>query len=92
MPPRDRNRLTGAEGGSFLDRTPAEPVRSFLAVRGDNHVDRTVVSGGTQNELVEFTPQGVLVAEYEIDAGAPGAAFGVAEFNVALMATGDGAL
>jgi hypothetical protein len=37
-----------------------------------------VNAGGTQNELVEFTPQGLLVAQYEIDAGAPGSAFGIA--------------
>jgi hypothetical protein len=40
-----------------------------------------VFAGGTQNELVEFTPQGFLVAQYEIDAGLPGAAFGVAEIS-----------
>jgi len=34
--------------------------------------------GGTPNELVEFTPQGRLVAEYEMDAGAPGGTFGIA--------------
>jgi hypothetical protein len=33
---------------------------------------------GTQNELVEFTEQGRLVATYQLDPGAAGAAFGVA--------------
>jgi hypothetical protein len=33
---------------------------------------------GTQNELVEFTEQGRLVAMYQLDPGAAGAAFGVA--------------
>jgi DNA-binding beta-propeller fold protein YncE len=32
---------------------------------------------GTQNELVEFTEQGGLVATYQLDPGAAGAAFGV---------------
>jgi len=34
--------------------------------------------GGKQNELVEFTTQGYLVAQYQMDSGAPGSAFGVA--------------
>ena len=34
--------------------------------------------GGTQNDLLEFTPQGFLVATYQLDAAAPGAAFGLA--------------
>jgi hypothetical protein len=37
-----------------------------------------VNAGGTQNELLEFTPQGYLVAQFELDAGAPGGAFGIA--------------
>jgi len=37
-----------------------------------------VNSGGTQNELVEFTPEGFLVAQYQMDTGAPGSAFGIA--------------
>ena len=44
-----------------------------IAANGD-----AVNSGGTQNELVEFTPQGFLVAQYQIDTGAPGSAFGIA--------------
>jgi hypothetical protein len=34
--------------------------------------------GGTQNELVEFTKEGTLVATYQLDGGALGAAFGIA--------------
>jgi hypothetical protein len=49
------------------------PNGNLIAANGD-----AVNPGGTQNELVEFTPQGFLVAQYEIDAGAPGSAFGVA--------------
>lgn len=30
------------------------------------------------NELVEFTPKGVFVGKFQIDSGAPGAAFGIA--------------
>jgi len=37
-----------------------------------------VFAGGTQNALVEFTPTGQFVAEYQVDPGAPGAAFGLA--------------
>jgi hypothetical protein len=33
---------------------------------------------GTQNALVEFTPQGKFVASFQIDSGAAGAAFGLA--------------
>jgi hypothetical protein len=44
-----------------------------LTANGD-----AVNAGGTQNELLEFTPQGYLVAQFELDAGAPGGAFGIA--------------
>jgi hypothetical protein len=41
--------------------------------------NRDAVScGGTQNDPVEFTPQGNLVATYQLDAGPPGGAFGIA--------------
>jgi hypothetical protein len=49
------------------------PNGNLITANGD-----AVFAGGTQNELVEFTPQGFLVAQYELDAGAPGSAFGVA--------------
>jgi hypothetical protein len=49
------------------------PNGNLITANGD-----AVNAGGTQNELLEFTPQGFLIAQYEIDAGAPGSAFGVA--------------
>ncbi|HEY1754800.1 MAG TPA: hypothetical protein VGG72_05355 [Bryobacteraceae bacterium] len=49
------------------------PNGNLIAANGD-----AVFAGGTQNELVEFTQQGFLLAQYEMDAGAPGSAFGVA--------------
>jgi hypothetical protein len=50
-----------------------EPNGNLITANGD-----AVNSGGTQNELVEFTPQGFLVAQYQMDTGAPGSAFGIA--------------
>jgi len=47
--------------------------RHLIAANGD-----AVFAGGDQNELVEFTEDGFLVAQYQLDAGAPGGAFGVA--------------
>jgi len=49
------------------------PNGNLITANGD-----AVNAGGTQNELVEFTTQGLLVAQYEMDAGAPGSAFGIA--------------
>jgi len=49
------------------------PNGNLIAANGD-----AVNPGGTPNELVEFTPHGRLVAEYQMDAGAPGGAFGIA--------------
>jgi hypothetical protein len=49
------------------------PNGNLITANGD-----AVFAGGTQNELLEFTPQGFLVATYQLDAGAPGGAFGVA--------------
>ena len=34
---------------------------------------------GTQNELVEFAEEGSFVATYQLDSGALGAAFGIAD-------------
>jgi hypothetical protein len=50
-----------------------EPNGNLITANGD-----AVFAGGNQNELVEFTPQGHLVAQYQMDAGAPGSAFGIA--------------
>ena len=49
------------------------PNGDLITANGD-----AVFAGGTQNDLVEFTPHGLLVATYQLDAGAPGAAFGIA--------------
>jgi sugar lactone lactonase YvrE len=46
---------------------------NLITANGD-----AVFAGGTQNELVEFTPHGHLVATYQLDAGPPGAGFGIA--------------
>ena len=46
---------------------------NLISANGD-----AVNSGGTPNDLVEFTPQGLLIATYQLDGGAPGAAFGIA--------------
>ncbi len=49
------------------------PNSDLIAANGDG-----VNAGGTQNELVEFTTQGTLVAVYQLNGGAAGAAFGIA--------------
>jgi hypothetical protein len=49
------------------------PNGNLITANGD-----AVFGGGTQNELVEFTQQGSFVSQHQIDAGAAGAAFGVA--------------
>jgi len=49
------------------------PNGNLITANGDG-----VNAGGTQNDLVEFSEQGDLVATYQLDAGAPGAAFGIA--------------
>lgn len=49
------------------------PNGHLIAANGD-----AVFAGGTQNALVEFTQTGQFVAQYQVDPGAPGAAFGLA--------------
>jgi hypothetical protein len=49
------------------------PNGNLIAANGDG-----VNPGGTQNELVEFTQQGALVATRQLDGGLLGAAFGIA--------------
>jgi hypothetical protein len=63
----DQNRLHGPLGLVLA------PNGNLITANGD-----AVNPGGTQNDLVEFTPKGFLVAEYQLDAGAPGGAFGIA--------------
>jgi hypothetical protein len=49
------------------------PNGNLITANGD-----AVFAGGSQNELVEFTPQGKFVAQFQVDPGLPGAAFGLA--------------
>jgi hypothetical protein len=49
------------------------PNGNLITANGD-----AVFAGGTQNALVEFTQTGQFVAQYQVDPGAPGAAFGLA--------------
>jgi hypothetical protein len=49
------------------------PDGNLITANGD-----AVFAGGTQNDLVEFMPQGIFVAHYQMDAGAAGGAFGIA--------------
>ena len=49
------------------------PNGNLITANGD-----AVNAGGTPNDLVEFTPQGILVATYQLDGGTLGAAFGIA--------------
>jgi hypothetical protein len=78
---RNRNSSAGLGFVVFADQTHLHgPLGLTLAANGNLIAANgdAVNAGGTQNELVEFTTQGLLVAQYELDAGAPGAAFGVA--------------
>ena len=52
------------------------PNGHLICANGD-----AVNAGATPNELLEFTPQGVLVATYQLDGGNPGAAFGIASIT-----------
>jgi len=81
---RDPLTLTSSAGtGSvvFADQTllhgplglTLAPNSHLITSNGD-----AVNAGGTQNDLVEFTEEGDLVATYQLDSGAPGAAFGIA--------------
>jgi hypothetical protein len=80
------NRSSSAGMGSvvFADQTHLHgplgltlaPNGNLITANGD-----AVNAGGTSNALVEFTPQGFLVAQYQIDGGSPGGAFGVASIN-----------
>jgi hypothetical protein len=49
------------------------PDGNLITANGD-----AVFAGGTPNDLVEFMPQGIFVAHYQMDAGNPGGAFGIA--------------
>ena len=65
------------------------PNGDLITANGD-----AVDAGGTPNDLVEFTPQGFLVATYQLDGGAPGGAFGIAisaQSNASQGGQGNGA-
>jgi hypothetical protein len=49
------------------------PNGHLITANGD-----AVNPGGTQNALVEFTQFGQFVAQFQVDSGAPGGAFGLA--------------
>jgi hypothetical protein len=76
-------RTSSAGQGSVVFSDPQHlhgPLGLVLAPNGDLITANgdAVNAGGTPNDLVEFTPQGFLVATYQLDGGAPGAAFGIA--------------
>jgi DNA-binding beta-propeller fold protein YncE len=64
------------------------PNGDLITANGD-----AVNAGGTQNALVEFTPFGKFVAQYQVDPGAGGGAFGLAVsgnlFNLRFAAVDD---
>jgi hypothetical protein len=72
-PNRDTLYVASTDDNKIFAIAEAGAALTSAATNGD-----AVNSGGTQNELVEFTPQGFLVAQYQIDTGAPGSAFGIA--------------
>ena len=77
----DRNTSAGTGFLVFQDQTHLHgPLGLVLAPNGNLITANgdAVNPGGTPNELVEFTPQGHLIAQYQMDAGAPGGAFGIA--------------
>jgi len=77
----DRHSSAGTGYLVFQDQTHLHgPLGLVLAPNGNLITANgdAVFAGGTPNALVEFTPQGHLVAQYQMDAGAPGGAFGIA--------------
>jgi hypothetical protein len=77
----DRNSNAGQGYVVFADQTHLHGPLGLVLTQNGNLITANgdaVFAGGTQNDLVEFTTQGFLVAQYQIDAGAPGGAFGVA--------------
>lgn len=76
-----RNSNAGTGSLIFRDQTHLHgPLGLVLAPNGNLITANgdAVNPAGTPNDLVEFTPQGYLVAHYQVDAGAPGGAFGIA--------------
>jgi len=65
----------------FADQTHLHGPLGLTLAANDNLITANgdgVNAGGTQNDLVEFTKEGRLVATYQLDGGALGAAFGIA--------------
>jgi uncharacterized protein (TIGR03118 family) len=56
------------------------PLGLVIAPNGDIIVANgdAVAAGGTANDLVEYNPAGHFVAQFQVDSGNPGAAFGLA--------------
>ena len=76
-------RMTDAGMGSLVYSDPVHlhgPLGLTLELNGNLITANgdAINAGGTQNSLVEFTPRGNFVANYQLDGGNPGAAFGVA--------------
>ena len=76
-------RTTSAGTGFLVFADPTHlhgPLGLTLAPNGDLITANGdgVNAGGTANDLVEFTKEGMLVATYQLDGGNPGAAFGIA--------------
>jgi hypothetical protein len=77
----DRTSNAGQGYVVFADQTHLHGPLGLVLAQNGNLITANgdaVFAGGTQNDLLEFTTQGFLVAQYQIDAGAPGGAFGVA--------------
>ncbi|HEV2200522.1 MAG TPA: hypothetical protein VGR73_11935 [Bryobacteraceae bacterium] len=78
------HRTTSAGTGFMVYTDPTNlhgPLGLTLAPNGNlitANGDAVNAVAGMQNELVEFTQQGTLVAVFQLDSGAPGAAFGLA--------------
>ena len=79
---RDSTRLHGPLGLALA------PNGDLITANGD-----AVFAGGTQNALVEFTPFGRFVAQYQLDSGPAGGAFGIAissdPFDIRIAAVDD---
>ncbi|MBV8732483.1 MAG: hypothetical protein JO336_21950 [Acidobacteriia bacterium] len=80
----DAGRRTGSAGTGFVvfaDQNvlhgplglTLSPNGNLVTANGD-----AVFAGGKQNELVEFTENGILIATYQLDGGPAGGAFGIA--------------
>ncbi|HLJ49159.1 MAG TPA: hypothetical protein VKU01_24255 [Bryobacteraceae bacterium] len=89
-------RTTDAGVGRVVYKDDAHlhgPLGLTIAGNGDlitANGDAVNDTGATPNLLTEFTPSGQFVAQFQIDNGAPGAAFGLAFSRNRLAAVDDG--